>query len=313
MTAVREALLVPAAALALMALSAWAAGGAGEAPAVIEDPSWTERMPTLAAGPRRVVSGTLATDEILLDLLPPSRIAALTIFADDVRVSNAVEASRQVGPRVDTDPERMLALDPDLVFVARYTQRESVTLIETSGVPVVRMPFCATLEEVRRGILHVGRAVGEEAKAAALVAGMDAGLGAVAARVAGARPPRVLFLNPGGYVAGRGTLYDELLTVAGGVNVPAEAGVEGPGFLPLERLLALDPDIILVSDYIGDPKARELRPARDLREDPAWGSARAVLAGRVHTVSERHLTCVSHHLAGAAEALARVLHPERFP
>ena len=303
----------PMGALGLVLLSSLAGRSSGLLAPSLEDPSWAPRAPVLAALPRRVVSATVATDEILLALLPPERIAALTVLADDPRISSVTKEARSVRGRVDADAERILELDPDLVFVARYTERAPLMLLESAGVPIVRLPFCSRLADVREAVLLVGRSVGEPEKAQALVREMDARIAAVAARTADAPRPRVLFYTPGGYTAGKGTLFDEMLAAAGGINAAVEAGVEGPGNLSLERMLELDPDVLLVSDYIGDPKARGAAPERGLLKDPVWREASAVKSGRVRLLSERHLTCVSQHLGEAAEAMGRALHPELFP
>ncbi len=43
---------------------------------------------TLAAKPVRIASLTMFTDEVLLDLVDPSRIVAVTTFAADPAISN---------------------------------------------------------------------------------------------------------------------------------------------------------------------------------------------------------------------------------
>jgi len=47
------------------------------------------RKATEASTPRRIVSLTLATDEILLDLVPVERIAGVTNLVDDPEIPHA--------------------------------------------------------------------------------------------------------------------------------------------------------------------------------------------------------------------------------
>ena len=51
--------------------------------------------------PQRIISMSISTDEILIDLVPSSRIAAFSRLVDDPGISNIVERAQSVGSRVD--------------------------------------------------------------------------------------------------------------------------------------------------------------------------------------------------------------------
>lgn len=51
--------------------------------------------------PQRIISTSISTDEILIDLVPSSRIAAFSRLVDDPGISNIVERAQSVGSRVD--------------------------------------------------------------------------------------------------------------------------------------------------------------------------------------------------------------------
>ena len=88
-----------------------------------------------------------------------------------------------------------------------------------------------------QSIRAVGEAVGEEAAAARVVAGMETRLAAVAARRAGHAKPRVLSFS-GGFTAGRGTSFDDIVRHAGAINEAAARGVEKFPKLSAEQVLA---------------------------------------------------------------------------
>jgi iron complex transport system substrate-binding protein len=262
-----------------------------------------------------IVSTNLPTEEILLALVPPERVLAVSVFADDPQLSNVREPAARVPHRVrpgtGDGTEHILSLDPSVVLIFPYSRPEAQALLTRSGVPVAHVPAATDLAGVRETVRHLGRLVNETARAETLVRGMDETLEAVRGRVEGATRPRVLFYNRG-YVAGRGTLYDELLEAAGGVNAAREAGVVGHERLALERCLALDPEVILYTTYRADGRSREVVSAPSLSTDPIWRGVRAVREDRVYRVPERHLMSTSHHVVHAAEAIARVLHPARY-
>lgn len=53
----------------------------------------------------------------------PDRTAVLTYLADDPSFSNVTQKTKSVGPRVTTNAEQVIALDPDLI-VSGVTRAE---------------------------------------------------------------------------------------------------------------------------------------------------------------------------------------------
>lgn len=255
--------------------------------------------------PRRVASVNLSADEVLLEILPPGRLVAVTRWVDDPTMSLA---AGRVPPAVfrlqKADLEQLLALKPDLVVLSEYTDADFQRLLERSGVRVHRMGGLRTLAGVRQALLDLGRAVGEEAAARRLVAGYDATLADLARRLQGAPRPRLLYWS-GGMTAGADTAIGALVEAAGAANVGRELGVEGIAAPGAERAFAADPDVVLVTDW---PGARE-----EIAGHPLLGQLRAVREGRVLVMPNRLLVALSQHTAEAVWWLAARLHPERVP
>ena len=270
--------------------------------------------------PSRIISTEYNVNEILIDLVEPERILALSQDADNPGLCNVLERTARIPGRVASTPirvEQILALEPDLVIVGASCPAEALRLLELSQARVVRINRGYTIAEIQENIRLVGQAVGESERAQALVAEMNRQLAAVRARVAGAPPPRALYLGSGyGYTAGIGTYTDELLQAAGARNAAREAGVEAWGKIALETVIAMDPDVIFVPDTGGRMHGavgmRYVVPPKPLEKDPLWQDARAVRAGRVITLPPRLLMCNSHYNVQAAWAMARALHPDRF-
>ena len=259
----------------------------------------------LPAAPQRVASVNLSADEVLLEILPPGRLVAVTRWVDDPAMSLAAgRVPSSVFRLQKADLEQLLALKPDLVVLSEYTDADFQRLLERSGVRVHRMGGLRTLAGVRQALLDLGRAVGEEAAARRLVAGYDATLADLARRLQGAPRPRLLYWS-GGMTAGADTAIGALVEGAGAANVGRELGVEGIAAPGAERAFAADPDVLLVTDW---PSARE-----ELTRHPLLGQLRAVREGRVLVMPNRLLVALSQHTAEAAWWLAARLHPERVP
>jgi len=275
-----------AALLGIALLATPAASGAGEAP-------------------RRVVSLNLAADEILLEILPAERLVAVTRFVDEVGSSNVVGRVPASLPRLPrADMERIVALSPDLVVVSEYTDADFLDLLGRSGLRHHRMQGLDSLDGIRAAMLDLGRAVGCEEAARALVARHDATLAELAKRLLGAPRPRVLYWSDG-MTAGAGTAIGSIVEAAGGANVGRELGLRGIVPLGGERAFVSDPDVVLIGTWTGAVEA--------VRDDPLLSRLRAVREQRVVQMPTELLVALSQHTAEACWQLAARLHPSRVP
>jgi iron complex transport system substrate-binding protein len=254
------------------------------------------------------------------------RLGVLSPSAAEILVALGAEASIvAVGdwvswpPEVTTRPplgsfdapsaERVLALDLDaLVTVASAAGRRELAELERLGVAIVALDS-STLAGTFASFARLGEMVGREREAAALAAAIRAELDAIAARAAGAPARRVLVVvgREPLFVAGPGSHFDELVRLAGGVNVAAEVGAPYAE-LSLEAALAARPEVILdVSENRADaPRGRH---AGDWAR---WPFLPAVAAGRVHVVDPSRLSVPGPRLPAMAALVARIVQPERF-
>ncbi len=263
--------------------------------------------PTWAAGgapPKRVASLNLAADEVLVDILPPERLVAVTRFVDEPGTSNVVGRAPAGAYRFPkADMERLVALRPDLVVVSEYTDADFLQLLEGSGVPYHRMRGLDSPQGVRRAILDLGETVGAGPAARRLVVRYDAVLAELATRLAGVQRPRVLYWS-GGITAGVGTAIGALIETAGGINLGRELGVQGIAPPGAERAFAADPDAILVGTWPG--------AVESVKAHPLLSQTRAVREQRVLVMPNELLVALSQHTADACWHLAHLLHPERI-
>lgn len=259
--------------------------------------------PAWAGPPLRVASMNLTADEILVEILPPGRLLAVTRFADDPGSSNV---AGRVPPSVirlpRADLERLVALAPDLVVVSQYTDADFLAQVEKSGMRWHRMEGLDSLAGFRDALLALGRVVGEEAAARDLAARYDARLASLHRLLGGTKRPRVLYwADP--YTAGAGTAIGAIIEGAGGENVGKALGLEGIAPLGGERAFLADPDVVLVG--------ASFESVASLAQHPLLGKLRAVREGRVVAMPGELLVTLSHHAAESCFYLASRLHPDR--
>lgn len=214
-----------------------------------------------AARPQRIVSLNLCADQLVLQLADRHQVVAVSELAHDPRMSMLAERARGI-PGVRGDAESILRLRPDLVLVGRYTTRYTAQMLRQLGVRVVEVPLANSLHEVAIQTMVVAEAVARPERGRALVARMQQEVQALRA----ARAQESATLQPVaaerswmGYGSGTGTMFDELLQLAGYRNAAAMAGLRGYGYLPMERLVATQPDLLLTPDYGRDEPSIEFR------------------------------------------------------
>jgi iron complex transport system substrate-binding protein len=202
-----------------------------------------------SAAPQHVVSTFLCTDEYVFRLLPRERIAALSFLAADRHPVVSTIADEVAGiPLVHNSAEEVLAYHPDAVVMYAGTEPRLHAQLRAAGVPVIDAGWSSSLAAIRRDTLALGRALGVEARAQALVARMDRAL--ATAKPSGP-PVRTLIYEPNGYVSS-GPVTDEILRRAGLYDVAAQSGVTRSGMIPVETVVADPPQLLLLSD--GDPR-----------------------------------------------------------
>ncbi len=253
-----------------------------------------------AAGQERIISLDYCADQMLLGLVPKSRIAAVSVdVASDPAFSAPLAGSL---PRVRPDVERVLALRPSLVIRSYGGGPRMEAALKAAGVRVFTLPYADDLAAVRSGILASGEALGAEGKAAERVTALDATLSAARTSTHAPRGT-ALYVTPGAVTTGPGSLVAAVMAAAGYSSYEQRPGWHS---LPIERLIARQPSVVLRSFY-------ESAAHRQDRWSPAGHSALARALGHTPsvTVPGSDLACgnwlVGHavaRLAGQAPAPA---------
>jgi iron complex transport system substrate-binding protein len=257
------------------------------------------------APPERVVSQTVGTDELLLALAEPGRIAALSHLARDPAFSPVAREAAAFPTLKDSDAESVLRHRPDLVLAASYTRPETLALLRRAKVPLLVLERFETLEDTRANIRLLGARLGREAQAEALLARLRARTDALRARLRGVRPVRVLAASVFPFTAGSDTTFQDLCDHVAAVNVAAEAGLKGHQPTPGEAVLSWGAEVLVAS---GEDPAVAGRLARI----PPYKYLPALKAGRIVLIPGPLMSATGQHRVDAYEALARALHPEAF-
>lgn len=245
--------------------------------------------------PSSVVSINLCADELVLRLADPGQVRSVTWLARDSLASSVRERARAVAVNRGL-AEEVVPLSPDLVVAGIYTTRMTVAFLKRLGIPVMDLGVPGTQAEVRDQIRRVAAALGNEAAGEAVIANLETAMEAAVAD-SDAVKPTALVLRPNGFTAGRGSLVDDLMTRAGLANLAAELQADGLGQLPLERIVAAKPDVLVVN---ADPDA-PASLAQALLDHPALAELKETAT--VVEVPTRLWTCAGPQLIEAMAIL----------
>ncbi len=113
------------------------------------------------------------------------------------------------------------------------------------------------------------------------------------------------------WAAASGTFFDDVVTLAGGVNILADLDLGAHPEISQEGLIGLAPDVIL--DIIPDLRSRGLDTATALADWQNMATLRAVKGQRVIVLEEPYMATPGPRMASVVEAVARALHPEVGP
>ena len=258
---------------------------------------------TVAALPR-VVSINLCTDQFLVALADLDQILGLSPYARD-RSRSGIARQAEGLLVLSGTAEEVLVLRPDIVLAGRFTARATREMLRAHGLQVVELDVARSVDQARDQLRQIGVLLGQPDRTAAAVARLDAALDRMR-RIGAGRPtagrPTILPLERRGWVAGGETLLGSVLAASGLVLAGAGPGQDFGGFMPLERIVALHPDLLLVSET----GARAEDQGAALLDHPALARLYPA-AKRVPLPSAASLMCGGPGLAEGIDRLADAL------
>lgn len=220
--------------------------------------------PLAIAHPNRIVSMNVCLDQILMELVPRNRIAAVSYLTLDPTVSAAV--GTQGLKTVYGKAEEVFVLRPDLVIAGEYQSSDTIDLLRRVGINVVVVAQDNDLTSLDRTVRELAALVGESANGEELIARSAPTLKPEA--LPEKDRPTAIEYQVSGYVSGPGSFMHKIIEAAGFRNLAVKYGIGQTGLVSLETLLEDPPDLVLVT---GDAKEYATVLADNLRH-PAFAA-----------------------------------------
>ena len=216
--------------------------------------------------PQTIVSTNPCADAMLVELVPPSHIAAISHYSVEAEASSMPLAIARRFATTAGTAEEVIGLHPDLVVTSSFTPPATLAAYRRAGLKVLTLDSPTTIAASEAQVRMLAAALGAQGQGEAMIARIESAITASSVprrrpgpsygtRATGPWPspgnnrePTALLFIAGDLANGSGTLLDELLTRAGFRNAAADYGLHFTGTLPIETIAAFPPRVILAPD-----------------------------------------------------------------
>ena len=268
---------------------------------------------TINEKPKKVVSVSPSQTEILFTLGLKDQIVGVSDYCD--YPAEALEKEK-IGSAFAVNVEKILELDPEIVFLYNEAVPEAIEQIKAAGIHVL-IYSPETTEEIFNTISDLGSIMGVETKAEEIIHNMKAKKDEIVNKVKDLDKVRTFYQvwDEPLMTAGVGSFIHELITLAGGENV----AVDGEGAYPqysVEAMIEKNPQVYLAPAHtlenftLSDKEAEELKSR--IKSRPGYDTIDAVKNDRIELLEPNIVSRPGVRIIEALELIAKALHPEAF-
>lgn len=253
--------------------------------------------------PVRIVPLAPSITEILYYLGLGDRVVGVTNFS--YYPPEALEKPK-VGSYIDLNIEKIITLGPDLVIGTKDGNNPGIVdLLEQAKIPTY-IVNPRNVVEVMETMRIVGRLCGIEEKAERLADDLEIRLNRIRKGVEHQKKPLVFLqinLHPI-MTVNKNTFHQDIISLAGGINMTADAGISYPR-ISIEEVIKKKPEIIIISSM---DRGGMFEKAR--QEWLKWTSIPAARDGKVYLIDSDLIDRPSPRIIEGIEEMAKLIHPE---
>jgi iron complex transport system substrate-binding protein len=270
-------------------------------PLTVKDASGKEV--TFEKAPEKIVSTSPAETEILFALGLNDRIVGVSDYDD---YPEEAKSKTKVGGVVEPNTEAIVAAGSDLVISGISISVEALKHLESLGLTV----FAAnpkSVDDVLNEILLLGQITDKQLEAEALVEQMKADIQKVKDAAATVKDKKKMYIEfSPGWTVGSGEFMDELITLAGGINIASD--VAGWYQINAEKIVVDNPDVIMYTlDGMDSDSGKTIDQL--IYERTGWDKIQAVKDKQVIGVDGNLLSRPGPRITQGLLAISNALYP----
>lgn len=243
----------------------------------------------------RLLSLAPSNTEILFALGLGEAIIGVTHLCD---WPSEAKTKPKVGAWTETEPEKIVALKPDLIFTSTFLPKP---LENWNGPGKVVHVAPTTLAGVYESIRTIGRATNTTDRANDIVTTMQRDFDAIRTNAPRERQRVYMEEWPQPPMAS-GNWVPELVEIAGGTPLVSKTGVPSSVF-DVSKLITADPDC-MIFHWCGFGKRFD---AKRVTERPGWSEIRAIREGYLFAIDDSFLNRLGPRLVEGAREVQRIL------
>jgi iron complex transport system substrate-binding protein len=254
---------------------------------------------TVEEEPDRVVTLNPSAAQTMWEIGAKDKVVGVSKYA--AYLEGASSKTNVSGPGGTTVvPEKVVALEPDLVLAPNTIDDEMVQKLRDNGLTVYKFRAADSLDFIVQKTRLTGELVGECDGAEETATWMDQQLRVIRDAVEGQDGPRVLYTFGGGYSAGKETFINTAIETAGGKNVAAE---KFSGYNPIseETIVDEDPQWIVRNTY--EP---------EVPETDAYNQTTAVKEGNVLVINTNLINQPAPRIIYPIRKMVQTFHPQAY-
>ena len=267
--------------------------------------------------PTRIYATTLSIEEILVDLVPLNRIVAISEPAADTKISLIADKAAHIYVKLPqkASTEKILSLKPDLVIVQENSNAAFIQSLKDVGLKVYITKVPTTVKMVRSRIINLAAAVGEKQQGGKIINELDnktETVNKVIGRIPKSEKKILMAYSLLGVFGSAEGLFHDICINAGVTNGAALAGLVRGEHLSKEKIVEVDPDILMFSDYSSTQEGDSELFRKEVLADPALQSIKAIKNKNIIIIKDRCRYAASQYIGDAICDIAQKTYPEYF-
>ncbi|MEK9198720.1 MULTISPECIES: ABC transporter substrate-binding protein [Bacillales] len=255
--------------------------------------------------PEKIVSLQPSNTEILFELGVGDQIIGASEY--DTYPEEALKIER-VTDSMTVNTERIIELNPDVVFAYTTGEEAQIDQLESAGLKVFVIQSATSINDVYGDIEQMAEVMGVEEEGKQVVEDIQSQIAAVQEKTKSIEQKKKVYFEispaPDIWSIGSGTFQQEMIEAAGVENIYADQ--QGWFAVTEEDLITRNPEAIVSTvNYIEDPKGEIL--ARE-----GWSTISAVQNKEVYLLNADIMDRPGPRIGEAVEMIAQTIYPELF-
>ncbi len=261
-----------------------------------------------SAPPQRIVSLAPNITEILFALGLGEKIVGVTRFCDFPEEAIKKE---KIGGLVDPNPEKIIALNPDLVLGFRGNPLRILEKLRNLNLPLFVLDTKTDIESLFPLIKKIGSVTHAEKRADFFVRSLSARYEKILTALQSVEHDPKVFLSLHGmglWTSGSESFLNDLVHKARGVNIAGNIPRKWLNY-NREQLIYEQPEVIII---LSKSKKDFLKSRNWIKNEAHLEGIKAITKDKIYFLDENLATRLGPRLILALEELSRLLHPECF-